>query len=51
MPTKEQLPSMPRTPRPEGLAVGDEQFLWGLVFLEVAALFILRSAFRRQHGG
>lgn len=47
--TKDQTtPSMPRI---SGLGVGDEQYLWGLVLLEVAALFLLRSAFGRHHGG
>jgi hypothetical protein len=32
-------------------AVGDEKYLWILVVLEVAALWILRGAFKRHHGG
>ena len=31
--------------------VGDEKYLWLLVVLEVAALWILRGAFKRHHGG
>jgi len=45
-----QLPRIP-APLRDGLRLGDEQYLWGLVLLEVAALFVLRQAFRRQHGG
>lgn len=50
MALKEQLPVIPPSVR-EGLKLGDEQYLWILVGLEVAALFLLRSAFRRHHGG
>lgn len=32
-------------------AVGDEKYLWLLVVLEVAALWALRGAFKRHHGG
>lgn len=32
-------------------AVGDEKYLWALVLIEVAALWILRGAFKRHHGG
>ncbi len=50
MALKEQLPVIPPAVR-RGLQLGDEQYLWGLVLLELAALLILRQAFRRQHGG
>jgi len=31
--------------------VGDEVYLWVLVFLEVGAMCALRNKFRRHHGG
>ena len=31
--------------------LGDEKYLWLLVASEVAALFLLRAAFKRHHGG
>lgn len=34
---------------PGGL--GDVQFLWILVFLEVLALYLLRVTFKQNHGG
>ncbi len=50
MALKEQLPTV--SPGARGpLKIGDEQYLWALVILEVLTLFALRSAFRRQHGG
>lgn len=50
MAVKEALPNVPEGLR-GSLVVGDEQYLWLLVILEVAALFLLRQGFRRQHGG
>lgn len=40
-----------RKPGRSGMKLGDEQYLWILVFLEVGAIAWLRSAFRRRHGG
>ena len=34
-----------------GMAMGDELYLWILVFAEVAAMGMLRQQFRRYHGG
>lgn len=39
------------TPARAGLKVGDEQYLWLLVILEVGFLFWGRYIFRRLHGG
>lgn len=39
-----------RPGRPQ-LMLGDEVYLWGLVALEVIATGMLRSKFRRYHGG
>jgi hypothetical protein len=50
MALKEQLPTIPAGSRGP-LQIGDEQYLWALVVLEVLALFAMRSVFRRQHGG
>ena len=48
---KEQLtPNVPEGYR-AGLKIGDEQYLWLLVLLEVGLLALLRSTFSRQHGG
>lgn len=33
------------------LPVGDEFYLWILVFIEVALMGLLRNHFRRYHGG
>jgi hypothetical protein len=33
------------------MPLGDEKYLWVLVILEVAAMFALRGAFKRHHGG
>lgn len=35
----------------KGLQVGDEMYLWFLVFIEVALMAFLRNHFRRYHGG
>lgn len=51
MPAQTKDQTIPAMPRPSGLALGDEQYLWGLVLLEIAALLVLRQAFRRSHGG
>lgn len=51
MPGQTKDSTTPSMPRISGLAVGDEQYLWGLVLLEVAALFAMRQVFRRAHGG
>lgn len=50
MAVKEALPNVPEGLR-GGLQIGDEQYLWLLVVIEVVALFVLRQGFRRQHGG
>lgn len=34
-----------------GMAVGDEVYLWLLVFIEVGVIALLRNHFRRYHGG
>lgn len=34
-----------------GLQMGDEVYLWILLFIEVAAMAFLRKHFRRYHGG
>ena len=31
--------------------LGDEMYLWLLVFLEVGTMCVLRNKFRRHHGG
>jgi len=33
------------------MSTGDEKYLWALVVLEVAALYVLRAVFKRHHGG
>ena len=39
-------------PRPgRHLAVGQEMYLWLLVFIEVALMAALRLQFRNRHGG
>lgn len=40
-----------RLPGMKGLQVGDEVYLWFLVFIEVALMGFLRRHFRRYHGG
>jgi len=33
------------------MKLGDEQYLWILIGLEIVAMGWLRQAFRRRHGG
>jgi hypothetical protein len=33
------------------MKLGDEQYLWILILLEIVAMSWLRQAFRRRHGG
>jgi len=46
-------PSAAAGPRPgaRSIALGDEVYLWLLVFLEVGTMCFLRQKFRRHHGG
>jgi hypothetical protein len=46
-------PAMPASSKPGRmmLMVGDEAYLWGILFLELGAIAFLRNHFRRYHGG
>lgn len=33
------------------MAIGDEGYLWLLVIVEVAVMWLLRKKFKRHHGG
>lgn len=38
-------------PGARNVALGDEVYLWFLIFLEVGTMCFLRNKFRRHHGG
>ena len=44
-------PAAGARPGARSLMLGDEVYLWALVFMEVGVMCFLRNKFRRHHGG
>jgi hypothetical protein len=44
-------PAAGARPGTRSVNVGDEMYLWVLVFLEVGTMCFMRNKFRRHHGG
>ena len=38
-------------PGARNIALGDEMYLWVLIFLEIGTMAFFRNKFRRHHGG
>ena len=44
-------PAAGARPGSRQVAIGDEMYLWLLVFLEIGTMCFFRNKFRRHHGG